>query len=47
MAKSMHRQVAHIMHRHVVTADASTSARECARLIAKERIGCLVILEKG
>ncbi len=35
------------MHRHVVTADVSTTARECARLIAKERIGCLVVLEKG
>lgn len=35
------------MHRHVVTTDVSTSARECARLIASERIGCVVVEERG
>jgi diguanylate cyclase (GGDEF)-like protein len=39
--------VSEIMHRHVVTADCSTSARKCAELIAAERIGCLIIVKNG
>ena len=33
-----------IMHRHVVTTDAATSARECARRIANEHIGCIIVV---
>ncbi len=34
------------MHRRVVTADVSTTAKACAELIAREHIGCLIILRK-
>lgn len=36
-----------IMHRHVATTDAATSARECARRIAGEHIGCIIVVQNG
>lgn len=39
--------IASIMHRHVVTTDVSTSARECARRIAGEHIGCIIALRNN
>lgn len=33
-----------MMHRHVVTTEAATSARECARRIANEHIGCIIVV---
>jgi diguanylate cyclase (GGDEF)-like protein len=36
-----------IMHRHVATTDVATSARECARRIAGEHIGCIIVVRNG
>ena len=38
-------KIADIMHRHVVVADVATSARECARRIALQHVGCLIVIE--
>ncbi len=34
-----------IMHRSVVTIEPNKSARDCAELISKERIGCVIVVE--
>lgn len=41
------RPIADIMHRHVVTADVSATARECARSIAGGHVGCLIVTGNG
>jgi diguanylate cyclase (GGDEF)-like protein len=43
MDKSINTPISKIMHRHVITTDISTSARECAKLIAAEHVGCLIV----
>jgi len=35
-----------VMHRHVITVTTDTSARKCAEKIARERIGCLIVIKK-
>ncbi len=39
--------ISKIMHRHVVTVDVATSARKCAEHIARERVGCLIVVDKN
>lgn len=34
-----------MMHRHVLTTDVSTTAKECAKLLAQNRVGCLIIVK--
>ena len=36
-----------LMHRPVVVADAGTSAREAARAMERDRVGCLIVTREG
>ena len=38
--------IAKIMHKEVMTVRSTTSAQQCAVKMTKERVGCLVVLEK-
>ena len=38
--------VSKIMHKEVMTVRSTTSAQQCAVKMTKERVGCLVVLEK-
>lgn len=38
--------IADVMHRHVITVTTETSARECAEKIAREHIGCLIVINR-
>lgn len=43
--KTISTSISKVMHRHVITADISTSSRKCAKQIAGEHIGCLIVVE--
>ena len=38
--------IAKIMHKDVMTVRSTTSAQQCAVKMTKERVGCLIVLEK-
>ena len=38
--------IAKIMHKEVMTVRSTTSAQQCAVKMTKERVGCLIVLEK-
>ena len=38
--------VSKIMHKEVMTVRSTTSAQQCAVKMTKERVGCLIVLEK-
>ncbi len=41
------KSITEFMHRHIQTIDVSATSIECAELIAQERIGCLIVVNKG